>query len=183
MNTRRLSLLALAFATLGLVACGGGEEPAETTTTAPAPQAEAPAPAAPAPAPVPTYDGPAFELTMTPVGEQMEYEQKEFTVHPGQTVRITFNNTATNPAMHHNVVVLAQGANVNQIGQAAMGAAANDYIPQAQMDQIIAHTPMSAPGETVEVEFTAPNVGDYPYICTYPGHYMTMQGTMHVVAE
>jgi len=182
MNTRRLSLLALAFATLSLAACGG-EEPAETTTTVPAPQTEAPAPAAPAPAPVPTYDGPAFELTMTPVGDQMEYEQTEFTVHPGLTVRITFNNTATNPAMHHNVVVLTQDANVNQIGQAAMGAAANDYIPQAQMDQIIAHTPMSAPGETVTVEFTAPAAGDYTYVCTYPGHYMTMQGVMHVVAE
>ena len=85
MNTRRLSLFALAFAALGLTACGG-DEPVEVTTPAPAPQTQAPAPAAPAPAPVPAYDGPAFELTMTPVGEQMEYEQKEFTVHPGQTV-------------------------------------------------------------------------------------------------
>ncbi|HLT46219.1 MAG TPA: plastocyanin/azurin family copper-binding protein [Rubricoccaceae bacterium] len=184
MSTRRLPLFALVFAVLGLAACGGGDEPAETPEPTPAPpQTAEPTPAAPTAEPVPAYDGPAFEITMNPVGEQMEYEQKEFTVHPGQTVRITFQNTATNPAMHHNVVVLQADANVNAIGQAAMGAAANDYIPQAQMDQIIAHTPMSAPGETVEVEFTAPNVGDYPYICTYPGHYMTMQGTMHVVAE
>jgi azurin len=55
--------------------------------------------------------------------------------------------------------------------------------PHGRMDDIIAHTPMSAPGETVTVEFTAPAEGDYPYICTYPGHYMTMQGTMHVVSE
>lgn len=48
-------------------------------------------------------------------------------------------------------------------------------------DRIIANTPMSAPGETVEVTFTAPStVGDYPFICTFPGHYMTMKGTMHV---
>jgi azurin len=33
------------------------------------------------------------------------------------------------------------------------------------------------------VTFTAPAAGDYPYICTFPGHYMTMRGVMHVVAE
>jgi azurin len=181
MTTRRLSLFVLAFAALGLAACGGGEEPAEPATPAPAPQAT-PAPA-PAPEPVPAYDGPAFELTMTPVGELMEYEQKEFTVRPGQTVRLTFQNTATNPAMSHNVVVLRDEASINVVGQAAMGAAASDYVPQAQMDRIIAHTPMSAPGETVTVDFTAPAAGDYPYICTFPGHYMTMRGVMHVVAE
>ena len=185
MRTPRIALLALALGALPLAACGGGNEPAEPTTqTTPAPQAETPAPApAPAPEAVPAYDGPPAEITLTPVGEQMEYEQKEFTVHPGQTVHLTFNNTATNPAMHHNVTVLQMNASINAIGQAAMGAASTDYIPQAQADQIIAHTPMSAPGETVEVTFTAPAAGDYPYICTYPGHYMTMQGTMHVVAE
>ncbi|MGH7283704.1 MAG: plastocyanin/azurin family copper-binding protein, partial [Polyangiaceae bacterium] len=28
--------------------------------------------------------------------------------------------------------------------------------------------------------FTAPGPGKYPYICTYPGHYMTMKGTLEV---
>jgi azurin len=181
MYARRLSLFALTLAVLGLTACGG-EEPAEIPEPTPAPQTAEPAPA-PEPEPVPPYDGPAFELTMTPVGEQMEYEQKEFTVHPGQTVHLTFQNTATNPAMSHNVVVLRDSTRINAVGQAAMGAAATDYIPQNRMEDIIAHTPLSAPGQTVEVTFTAPAAGDYPYICTFPGHYMTMQGVMHVVAE
>ena len=104
------------------------------------------------------------------------------TVHPGQTVRLTFQNTATNPAMSHNVVVLAQGASVNDVGQAAMSAADSDYIPAEFSDQILAHTAMAAPGETVTVEFTAPAEGEYTYVCTFPGHYMMMQGTMRVVA-
>src|SRR5690606_13234101 len=107
---------------------------------------------------------------------EMRFEQTEFTVQPGQTVRITFENTATSPAMSHNVVVLQQNANVNEIGQAAMRAADTDYIPASHESQIIAHTELAAPGETVTVEFTAPAAGDYTYVCTFPGHYMTMQG-------
>lgn len=183
MMTPRIPTLALAFG-LALSACGGDDVPVTETAPAPAPVAEtstAPAPAEVA-AEVAPYDGPAFEATITPVGEQMEYATKEITVHPGQTVRLTFTNTATNPAMSHNVVVLAMNASVNDVGQAAMSAAETDYIPADFSDQILAHTAMAAPGETVTVEFTAPAEGEYTYICTFPGHYMMMQGTMRVVA-
>lgn len=179
MFTLRIPTLAL-VAGLALSACGGDDAPA--VDPAPAPVViEAPAPAEVAAAVAP-YDGPAADVAISPVGETMAYQETEFTVHPGQTVTLTFTNTATNTAMHHNVVVLKQGANVNDVGQAAMTSAGSDYIPSRFTDQIIAHTAMSAPGETVTVEFTAPAAGDYTYICTFPGHYMVMQGTMHVVA-
>ncbi|MDT0631788.1 plastocyanin/azurin family copper-binding protein [Rubrivirga sp. S365] len=175
----RLPALALTFG-LALSACADAPAPdaAPPPTQATAPEATAPAQAA---AEIAPYDGPAADVTITPVGELMEYAEKEITVHPGQTVRLTFENTATSEAMSHNVVVLQQNASVNDIGQAAMSAVDTDYIPSGFDDQIIAHTAMSAPGETVTVEFTAPAEGDYTYICTFPGHYMVMQGTMHVV--
>ncbi len=181
MTTPRLAIFAVAFATITLAACGGGEEPS-TTSAEPTTEQVAPTPEpTPEPEVAVTFDGPTFELTMTPVGNEMKFEQTEFTVQPGQTVHITFNNTADNPAMSHNVVVLRSTDVINAVGQAAMGAAATDYIPAARRDDIIANTSMSAPGETVEVTFTAPSTaGDYPFICTFPGHYMTMQGTMHV---
>ena len=182
MTTPRLAIFAVAFATITLAACGGGEEPSAPT---PEPATEEVTPT-PEPTPEPeatvTFDGPAFELTITPVGNEMRFEQTEFTVQPGQTVRITFNNTADNPAMSHNVVVLRSADVINAVGQAAMGASETDYIPAARQDDIIAYSSMAAPGETVEVTFTAPSTaGDYPFICTFPGHYMTMKGTMHVV--
>lgn len=159
---------------------------------APADAPEAPATEAPAapPAPAPSepesaapFEGPAYEATLTPVGDEMLYEQTEFTVAPGQTVRLVFNNTATNPALSHNVVFVRSEADIEPVGMAAMGAADTDYVPQAEAGRILAHTGMAAPGETVEVTFTAPTTpGDYPYICTYPGHYMMMQGVMRVEA-
>lgn len=122
------------------------------------------------------------EVTITPVGEEMRYAVTEFTVQPGETVNLTFQNTATSAAMQHNVVILRDNddATVERVGQAAMAAGeANDYIPND--DAILAHTPLAQPGETVSVTFTAPTEpGTYRYICTFPGHYMMMQGTMTV---
>lgn len=206
MTTPRWKILPLALATLVFAACGGseGEEPVAPdaeqgelvsitdppsepdtvileaepeeleTVTDPAPEPE------PEPEPV-VVDNPTLEVTLTPVGITMAFEQTEFTAAPGQTVHITFNNTADNPAMFHNVVVVRSADVINDIGMAALGASTTDYIPAAHLDDIIAYTPMSTPGTTVEVTFTAPSTaGDYPYICTFPGHYVTMQGIMHV---
>jgi azurin len=124
------------------------------------------------------------ELTIQPVGNQMKYEQTEFTVPAGEEITITFENTATSPAMEHNVVVLTSDDDtvVNRVGQAAMGAADSEYVPDDEA--ILAATDMAAPGETVSVTFTAPSEpGTYRYICTFPGHYTVMQGTMTVVAS
>lgn len=124
--------------------------------------------------------GPA-EVTIQPVDNEMRYAQTAFTVEAGQEVTIVFENTATSEAMHHNVVVLTSDddEDVNRVGQAAMTAADTDYIPNDPA--ILAHTPMSVPGETVRVTFTAPSEpGTYRYICTFPGHYVMMQGTMTV---
>ena len=175
--------LLLATAALTLAACGGDDTAVETASTPPPPAAPAPAPA-PVPEPVAAFDGPPAEVTIAPLGDEMKYEQTEFTVAPGQTVNLTFTNTATSAAMRHNVVVLDPGTDVAQFGQAAASAAGTDYIPRRLEDTIVAHTAMSGPGETVKVTFTAPATpGDYVYICSYPGHYMTMKGTMRVVAQ
>ncbi len=180
--TYRLPFLALAFCLVFLAACGGDGSTTGEPTAVQEP-GEAPATTTPADEPAVAFDGPAFEMTMTPVGNQMLYEQTEFTVQPGQTVRITFENTATTPAMTHNVVFVRTRDDIDPVGQAALTAADNEYIPASEMNRILAYTPLAEPGETVTVEFTAPSTpGDYPYICTFPGHYMMMQGTMTVAS-
>lgn len=180
----RIRPLALALAALTVSACGGGD----ATTTEPTPEAPAVAtPAAPALAAEATaapYDGPPAEVTIQPVGNEMRYDTEAFTVAPGQEVHLRLTNVATNEAMRHNVVVLRAGADAAAFGQAAMTAADTDYIPAARAGDVLAHTPMSEPGQTVEVTFTAPAVpGAYPFLCTFPGHLMTMRGTMQVVAQ
>jgi azurin len=148
--------LVLFLLTTGLVGCGGADaEPKSTAVSA---------------------------LTLTPVGNQMAFEQTAFTVKAGSDVTLTFENTATSPAMAHNVVLLAdnEASTIDRVGQAAVSAAANAYIPED--DAVLAYTDLAQPGETVTLTFTAPSApGEYAYICTFPGHYALMQGTMRVV--
>ncbi len=94
----------------------------------------------------------------------------------GATVRIVVDNSATtSPTMVHNVVVLRGGAaDVQRVGRAATGVAS--HIPNDPA--IIAATPLAGPGERRAVVITMPPAGSYPFICTYPGHYQFMQGTL-----
>jgi len=126
-----------------------------------------------------TVPSPPETITLTPEGDQMKFAQTEFTVQPGQTVTIVFENTASSPAMQHNVVVLnsADEETTKRVGQAALNAP--NYVPDDPA--VIAATDVAKPGGTTEVTFTAPETpGEYTYVCTYPGHYVTMQGTMVV---
>ena len=125
----------------------------------------------------------AVEVVVSPAGNEMRFEQTSFTVAPGERVRLVMRNTATMPSMPHNVVVVRTRADVDPVGQAAMSASATDFVPASEAARIVAATPMAAPGETTEVEFTAPAAaGEYPYICTFPGHYLAMRGVMRVEA-
>ncbi|MEM0963683.1 MAG: plastocyanin/azurin family copper-binding protein [Bacteroidota bacterium] len=120
-------------------------------------------------------------ITIQPVGNEMRYAQTEFTVSAGEPVTLVFENTADSPAMIHNIVVLNSDdtEDVDRVGIAAISAADTDFVPDDPA--ILAHTALSNPGETVQVTFTAPaEPGRYRYICTYPGHYALMQGTMIV---
>lgn len=121
-------------------------------------------------------------VEITPVGNEMKYEKTAFAVQPGEQIEIVLDNTATSPSMQHNVVLLntSDDAAVKRVGEAGMRAGADaEYIPED--DAILAHTAMAQPGETVRTTFTAPSEpGKYAYLCTFPGHWSTMQGTMTV---
>lgn len=124
---------------------------------------------------------PAKTVTLTPEGNQMKFAETEIRVQPGQEVTVVFENTATSSAMQHNVVFLntADDSAIKRVGQAAMSA--DNYVPDDPA--VIAATDIAKPGETTEVSFTVPEApGEYTYVCTYPGHYVQMQGTM-VVAK
>ena len=110
--------------------------------------------------------------------DQMRFDKEELRVEAGQTVRLTLEHTGQLPvtAMGHNVVILAQGTDVNDFGQAAAQAGSNDYIPQGRDNEIIAHTEMIGGGQTTTIEFQAPEAGTYTFICSFPGHYIQMQG-------
>ena len=53
------------------------------------------------------------------------------------------------------------------------------YVPTS--DDIIASSKLVNPSQSEVIEFTVPKEpGDYPYICTFPGHWRLMNGTLKV---
>lgn len=119
------------------------------------------------------------ELNIASVGETMAYDTSSLTVKAGQTVHLVLTNNGHTPAMKHNWVLVKQGKEAEVAAAGTTAGEAAGYVPAGNAD-VLAHTPLSQPGGQVEVTFTAPPAGTYAYICTFPGHYMTMHGTFTV---
>jgi len=124
------------------------------------------------------------ELKPSPANPMM-WDKVEFSAKPGQKVKLTVNNVSTVP-LPHNFVLTKPGKDM-VIGNAALAMAADptamakSYIPEASKADIIAFTKLVQPNTKEVVEFTAPaEAGDYPYICTFPGHFLLMKGVLHV---
>jgi azurin len=115
------------------------------------------------------------------VASQMKYDISRFTVTAGETVVIELVNKDEMP---HNLVVGKEGA-LETVGLAAEKMAA---LPDAFAKSFVPATPevlfairLLNAGETAQARFTAPaQAGNYPFICTFPAHWRTMNGIIEV---
>ncbi|MED6315338.1 MAG: plastocyanin/azurin family copper-binding protein, partial [Verrucomicrobiota bacterium] len=121
-------------------------------------------------------------IKISAVKERMIFDVTRFEVNAGQPVRIDF----TNPdATAHNIVIVAPGAEA-EIGEAANEMAKDpkeaqrgQYVPKSK--KVLHATRMVAPLSAESLRFVAPKEpGEYPYLCTFPGHWIIMKGTMVV---
>jgi putative membrane-bound dehydrogenase-like protein len=113
--------------------------------------------------------------------EIMQYDKKLITVKAGQKVILNLENP---DGMQHNLLIIKPGT-LQKVGKAADDllsdpkAAEKQYVPK--MAEVLFATKLVNSGETVTLEFTVPNEpGDYPYVCTFPGHWRGMNGIMRV---
>ena len=123
-------------------------------------------------------------ITIKTIRDQMKYDIEEFTVEAGTTIEILFEN---NDAMQHNLLIVEPGA-LAIVGNAAETMArtpsgvAKGYVPE--LAQVLAYTVLVDPGTTSTLRFEVPSTtGDYPFVCTFPGHWQTMNGVMKVVEK
>ena len=121
-------------------------------------------------------------IVLKSVPEAMRYDKKEFTVKAGQPVEIVFENP---DAMQHNLVI-GKPKSLQIIGNAAnkmitqADAVEKNYVPA--IPQVLFASQLVNSNQTIRLQFIAPEqAGDYPYICTFPGHWSIMNGVMKVV--
>jgi azurin len=109
--------------------------------------------------------------------DAMQFNKKEIRVKAGKKVKVTLKHIGKmdKTVMGHNFVLLKKGVDLAAFGNLAATASANNYIPKGTKD-VIAHTKMIGGGETAVIEFDAPEVGTYEFLCSFPGHYAIMKG-------
>lgn len=159
-TSRREFLKIGGFSLVGLViaACGGGA-------------------AAPTQAPAPAEAAAAVTLEIGSKGEELLFDKDKLEAPAGSKITLKLKNNST--ALQHNWVLVKPGKTDSVATDGIAAGEAAGYL-KAKGENVIAHTGLVKPGETGTVTFDAPAAGQYPYVCTFPGHYVLMKGTLTI---
>lgn len=111
----------------------------------------------------------------------LQYAQKEILAKPGEAIALKLRNTDVMP---HNLVIVKPGA-AKTVGDASFKmlndpeAGKKHYVPD--LPEVLHHIPVINSGTEHVLHFRVPTEpGEYPYICTFPGHWMAMNGILKV---
>ena len=170
MTKQILSVLALSFL---LSSCGGGESKAtEETVSEEEVVVEELA----------TDENEPLTVLIE-ANDQMKYNLSRIDASMGQEITLTLKNVGEMPkaSMGHNFILFQKGVDVQAFAMEAMNAKETDYLPSSLMSDVLAHTSLLGPGEEETILFNAPDeAGPYKFICSFPGHFASMQGILFV---
>jgi azurin len=124
--------------------------------------------------------GRTIELVAT---DNMQFSTRTIEARAGETLRIVVKSTGSMPkiAMAHNFVLLAPGTDPASFANEGAMHRGSDFIAPGLAGRVLFKTAMAGAGETVDVSFTVPGPGSYPFVCTFPGHVVAgMSGTLVV---
>jgi uncharacterized protein len=130
----------------------------------------------------PALGKPDQVIILRTIQHEMKFEQRSLTVKAGSIVEIVLTNV---DFMQHNFLLLSPGS-MQRVGEAADKLAQTpegagvQYIPS--VPDVLFSTPLVNPDSKYSLKFRVPDIpGEYPYICSYPGHWRIMNGVMNVV--
>jgi azurin len=113
--------------------------------------------------------------------DNLQFSEKKLQAKPGEVIKLKFVNPDVVP---HNWALVQPGT-LEQVGDLAnklIGspeAYLKQYVPDS--DAVICYTDIIEPGSEFAIYFKAPEKpGRYPYLCTFPGHWMVMNGILEV---
>ncbi|MCH2059175.1 MAG: plastocyanin/azurin family copper-binding protein [Verrucomicrobiales bacterium] len=120
-----------------------------------------------------------FSAQGTPPGT-MKFAKPELKIKAGQPIELTFKNP---DVLQHNLLILKPGATakVGALADAMLTdpeAMKKSYIPKSE--DILYSTKLVNPGAKEVLKFTIDKPGNYPIICTFPGHWRLMSAVLKV---
>lgn len=120
------------------------------------------------------------KVAVAVIPNAVRFDTVRFEVHAGGSVELTFQNGCVIP---HNLVILRPGSESSVFAAVeALGAEGMEkgFVPDSPA--VIVASKLLLSGQKQTLLFRAPEApGEYPYVCTFPGHWFTMKGVMGVV--
>ena len=121
-------------------------------------------------------------IVVKTIPQKLLYDVKKLTAKAGEKITIRFINDCDLP---HNLIVCVPGS-MEKVGRASVDMVINDpqalekqYVPE--IPEVLHATRLLNSGEQHDLTMTLPDSpGDYPYVCTFPGHYALMNGVLVV---
>lgn len=117
-------------------------------------------------------------------GQNLSFSDTTLTARAGESLHLHFRNPDVVP---HNWVLLRPGS-LERVGQtinrliADPEAAWRQYVPQS--DDVLVYTDIIPAAGEGNIYFRAPDQpGRYPFLCSFPGHWMVMNGTLVVTTR
>src|SRR5690606_37800262 len=114
---------------------------------------------------------------------KMDFDLKNFTVPADRSVERVFSIPDDMP---HNVLILEPGS-LEKVGKMADNMAQSpdgyekNFVPNSE--SVLFSSPLVNSNQSFTLKFLSPKEGgDFPFACTFPGHWRTMNGVMKVVA-
>lgn len=129
------------------------------------------------------FQTPLTDARPVPVrtGQNLTYQDRDLVANPGEPLAVTLINTDVVP---HNWV-LVRPRSLSTVGKLANHliadpmAAVKQYVPPS--DDVLVYTDVVDGGQEFTIFFQAPQQpGKYPFLCTFPGHWMVMNGMLTV---
>jgi azurin len=120
-------------------------------------------------------------IQISAIADQMKFDVTHVTVKPGEQIELVLLNPDIMP---HNLVLVAPGT-LESVGAKAEAMASQadgfqkNFVPQTP--EVLYSTKLISQGALARIRLTAPATpGNYPYLCSFPGHWRVMNGVMEV---
>ncbi|MDB5351804.1 MAG: putative heme-binding protein [Planctomycetota bacterium] len=124
---------------------------------------------------------PNARLITIEAGKNLSFSPRMLNIRAGEPIKLMFMNPDVVP---HNWALIKPGTlpNVGDLANKIIAdpdAASRHYIPKT--DDVLLYADIVEPGRQFSISFHAPKEkGRYPFLCTFPGHWMIMNGLLIV---
>ena len=113
----------------------------------------------------------------------LKFEPARLRLKPGMRTALTVLNA--DPSMPHNLVLTRDAEALVRVGEGSMklASAPEGLAKHYTIDDpgVLALSPMLGSGSSYTIYFNTPKQsGEYPYLCTFPGHWQVTRGVLEI---